>query len=134
MELSRVGEFDTATVRALRRRGAAVLWRETAAQHFERTPTGQYKPGCKIDCGGGCSKVSNPEPLGALNAEVNRRIGALGVPILPVWARSLELWREHVGRRSAYVQQKKILDCTHFCAPSRLFGELQTLLLQHANA
>ena len=134
LELSRVGEFDKATVNALRRRGAAVLWRETAAQHFERTSTGQYKTGCKQDCGGGCSRVANPSPLAALNAEVNRLIDALGVPILPAWARSLDLWTEHVGRRSMHVQQKNILDCTHFCAPSRLFGELQALLLQHANA
>ena len=54
-ELSRVRQLDAATVREIREEaGAVLLWRETAAQHFDRSATGKYKTGCRSYSCGSC--------------------------------------------------------------------------------
>ena len=151
-ELSRVREFSARVARSVEAAGATLLWRETAAQHFGRTPTGQYKPGCKDGCKPGCPRdgsykagcnphckscgecgaIRNAQPLRSLNAEISQMMAALHVRVLPVFERSVGMWDEHVARRSAEMVERNILDCTHFCEPVRLFGELQPLLLEVA--
>ena len=134
-ELSRVRELDAATVREIREEaGAVLLWRETAAQHFDRSATGKYKTGCRSNRCGSCGPVLNASGLWTLNSLVNREMQALGVPVLPVLGHSLGAFREHVARRSQYVIEKGILDCTHYCEPSPLFARLTPLILEAVGA
>ena len=131
-EMERVGEFahHGSCVPRLRSLGVRLLWRETSAQHFSRSPTGQYKAGCKVAGCGSCGPIADTVPLEALNAAVTTRMQSVGVPVLPLFAATLPLWDAHVIRRSAYVQQWHILDCTHFCEPNTIFTALTPLLLQ----
>ena len=107
------------------------------AQHFSRTPTGQYKAGCKDKltrgcCG--CGPIVNATPMSALNAAVSARMRALGVPVLPLFDATLPLWKEHVARRSDFVQREHILDCTHWCEPNSLFAAMTPALLKMRRA
>ena len=131
-ELQRVGEFAEpgSCVGILRSLGVRLLWRETAAQHFDRTPTGQYKAGCKLSRCGHCGRITNTTSLLALNAAVTSRMQSLGVPVLPFFAPTLPLWDAHVARLSQFVRREHILDCTHWCEPNALFSALTPVLLQ----
>jgi len=134
-ELSRVRELKAATVREIRdKAGAMLLWRETAAQHFDRTSSGKFKTGCATRACGACVPVRNASGLWALNDLVNREIEGLGVRVLPFLNASLGLFQQHVARRSQFVIQNRILDCTHFCEPSALFSRLTPLILEAALA
>ena len=131
-ELQRVGEFADpgSCVGILRSLGVRLLWRETAAQHFDRTLTGQYKPGCKIARCGRCGRIMNTTSLLVLNAAVTSRMQSLGVPVLPFFAPTLPLWDAHVARLSLSVRQAQILDCTHWCEPNAIFTAMSPVLLQ----
>ena len=126
-EIRRVHELNAETVRGIRAAGASLLWRETTAQHFDKTPTGQYKSGCKVRCGE-CRPVQNPQPLLERNREINHYVRGLDVSVLETFNASLAMWYEHVGRRSQ-VLPKDLLDCTHFCAPARIFADLTLRIL-----
>ena len=131
-ELSRVRELDGPTVHAIHAAGASLFWRETTAQHFDISPNGLFKPACKIEDCGECGPVRNVTALVSLNALISAEIEARGVRVLPVFNRSLFMSDQHVARRSHYVRQKRILDCTHFCAPSPLFSSLTPMILEAA--
>lgn len=134
-ELERVSEFaqDGSCVATLRNLGARLLWRETSAQHFTRTLTGQFRPGCKELRCGECGPVANASTLQALNAAVSTRMHGLGVPVLPFFEATLPLWAAHVARLSEFVRRKHILDCTHWCEPNAVFAALTPALLQHTH-
>ena len=121
-EMKRIRELDAEVIRGIRAAGAVLLWRETSAQHFDRTPTGQYKTGCVNDCGH-CRPVQTPQPLRRRNHDINRYFRGLNVSVLETFEASLKMWNEHVARRSR-VLPKGLLDCTHFCAPSPIFTAL----------
>ena len=116
---------------ALHAKGAALLWRETTAQHFS-TLSGQYhKPaGCQGKaCGTKCQAVRNEFVQRAINTLVNRALEAMSVPVLPVFESSLRMWADHVEHRgTSPLRKSTALDCTHFCEPSPLFASTDLTL------
>ena len=131
-ELERVDEFSQrgSCVNLLRNLGVRLLWRETSAQHFDRTPTGQYKAGCKVTRCGGCGPVDDANALRTLNDAVSMRMRTMGVGVLPFFEPTLPLWTEHVARLSGFVRHEHILDCTHWCEPNTVYAALTPALLQ----
>ena len=136
-ELARVSMFasNDSCVHSLRKASVPLLWRETSAQHFARSPTGQYNALCKAaktrSACGGCGPIQNSSSLEVLNAAVSARMRELGVAVLPFFAPTVPRWNAHLAhRRSSVSEALQPLDCTHWCEPSTVFAPLTPLMLR----
>lgn len=142
VELARAAAWARVDFGVLEARGIALLWRETAAQHFHtRRGTGMW-PGRagltneRLPKDACTPLVEGNSSGGAAAGEQRRRVAATSrvlpsaMLVLPLFNASVGGWTSHIERHTPHGRSTRGRDCSHYCEPSPLFEGANAALLE----
>ena len=137
-EVARAAAWGRVDFGLLSAQRVAVVWRETAAQHFAtRRGSGMWpgRPGLTSERlpREACAPLREESHMGGAQ---RRRVAAVaralppGMRVLPLFDASVAGWASHIERHTPHGRSTRGRDCSHFCEPSPLFEEANKRLLE----